>query len=88
MLTAITYNCDPESLDSVTGAEFAEAFENEVRAYRPVYRDLRVAVTFDTGASGVTVYESDDPDADLSHAPELDELFGRLAERAFTACHS
>lgn len=88
MLTAITYNCDPESLDSVTATEFAEAFENEVRAYRPSYRDLAITVTFDVGSSGVTVYKSDDPDVDLSHADEFDELFGRLAERAFTACHS
>lgn len=88
MLTGITYNCDPESLDSVTATEFAEAFENEVRAYRPVYRDLAITVTFDAASSGVTVYESDDPSADLSHATELDVLFGRLAERAFAACLS
>jgi len=85
MLTAIVYNCDPESLAEVDAAEFAEAFESEVRV-RPSRRDLSVRVTFEPGRSGLTTITSDDPQDDLSYNEQIQEEFGNYAERAFRAC--
>ncbi len=83
MLTGITYNCNPESLGDVSEAEFVEAFENEVMSV-PRWRELAVKVTFDAGVSEVTVFVSDDWEADISHEPQLREEFACLAERAFS----
>ena len=85
MLTAVTYNCDPDSLADVAPADFADAFENEVRV-RPIYRDVAVTVTFEPGPSGVATFASDDPDADLDRDDEYRAEFDRFAERAFAAC--
>jgi hypothetical protein len=84
MLTAITYNCNPESLGDVAPETFVDAFEAAVVA-RPKYRDLFVTVTFEPAASGLTSIASDDTDADISHDAEIRDEFGRLAERAFEA---
>jgi hypothetical protein len=86
MLTAITYNCDPASLGDVPHEDFVDAFENEVRA-RPCYRELSVRVTFDPAANnGVTVFASDDWQADISHEEQFREEFKELAEKAFNHC--
>lgn len=85
MITAITCNCDPESLGDVDRAAFVDAFENEVHA-KPCRRDLTVTVTFDAGRSEVTSFASDDFDADVSHEDQFRDEFRRLAERAFAAC--
>ncbi len=85
MLTAITYNCDPESLGDVTPEAFSEAFENEVRV-KPIYRDLAVTVTFDAGASEVTKFAADDFEAALSREDEFRDEFAGFAEKAFAAC--
>lgn len=85
MLTAITYNCDPESLGDVSQEEFVDAFENEIRV-RPNYRELSVRVTFDPAIrSGVTEFASDDAQADLYREDEFREQFDRFAEKAFSA---
>ena len=86
MLTAITYNCDPESLADVDQDDFVDAFENAVRS-RPIYRDLAVTVTFDAGRSQVTNFASDDFDADVSHEDQFRDEFQRLAEKAFAAAN-
>lgn len=85
MLTAITYNCDPESLADVPADDFATAFENEVYAV-PHYRELAVTVVFERGENGVVLFTSDDPDADISHEASYRDEFKRLAEKAFDHC--
>ena len=86
MITAVTYNCTPDSLADVSPEEFVDAFENEVRA-RPRWRDLAVEVTFDPApVSGVIVFYSDDWKADFSHYEEFRQEFRRFAERAFRHC--
>lgn len=85
MLTAITYNCNPESLGDVTEEAFAEAFENEVRC-RPSYGELSVSVTFSSGKSEVTEFSSDDFDADVDLENTFREQFDRMAEKAFASC--
>lgn len=87
MLTAITYNCNPESLADVSQESFAEAFENEVRV-KPIYRDLAINVTFDDAESGITAWSiaSDNPDGDIDREGEFREEFRRFAEKAFAAC--
>ncbi len=85
MLTAITYNCNPESLSDISQEAFSEAFENEIRV-KPIYRDLAVTVTFNAGKSEVTSFGSDDFEADVSHENEFRETFERLAGKAFSAC--
>ena len=87
MLTAITYNCDLESLGDVTPEAFSEAFENEVRV-KPSYRDLGVTVTFEAAKSEVTVFASDDWEADISLEEHFRDEFDGFAERAFSACLS
>lgn len=83
MLTAITYNCEPESLADVDQAAFVDAFENVVRCV-PKYRNLAVRVTFDAQRSEVTQFSSDE--ADIGDPAELRDRFSRLAEKAFAAC--
>lgn len=87
MLTAITYNCDPESLaDAVSQQSFVDAFENKVRV-KPQYRELTVAVTFESALyNGVSAFESDDWEADISHEEEFRAEFKRFAEKAWAAC--
>ncbi len=82
MLTAITYNCSPETLDEISQTAFGEAFENDIRV-KPIYRDVEVNVTFKSGRSRVTnwCYNEDEPDMDFLH-----DEFAYLAERAFSAC--
>ena len=88
MLLGITYNCDPESLGDVTPEAFVDAFENEVRAHRTTFRDLRVAVTFEPTHSHVARAESDDWEADIDRDAEIQDTFRTLAERAFRHCLS
>lgn len=85
MLTAITYNCNPDTLADVSPEAFSEAFENEVRV-KPRWRELAVAVTFDNAKSEITTFASDDWEADISHENEFREEFAYLAEKAFAAC--
>lgn len=86
MLTAIVYNCDPESLADMDQSDFADAFENEIRDV-PRFVDLRVLVTFSSGKSGITSFSSDDWEDDVRHEEEFREKFHRLAERAFSSLH-
>ncbi len=85
MLTAIVYNCNPESLGDVDPVDFVQAFENEIRV-KPIYGNLEVAVTFNSGKSEVTEFGSDDFEADISHESEMREKFANFAEKAFAAC--
>ena len=88
MLTAVTYNCDPESLGEVDQVDFVEAFENEVRV-KSLYRDLSIRVTFTPGyASGLTAVASDDWESDLAFDAQFDAEFSQFAKRAFAACRS
>lgn len=87
MLTDVTYNCNPESLDEITPEAFVDAFENEVVA-RPQYRETRVQVTFNADKSRVTRIASDagDDAADYADLQKYEEEFAYFAERAFRAC--
>lgn len=86
MLTAITYNCTPDSLVDVDQTAFAESFENEVRVKRS-YGDLEVNVTFTPDVkSEITAWSSDDYDADVQLENTIQAEFRRFADRAFEAC--
>jgi hypothetical protein len=88
MITAITYNCTPDSLADVAPEDFADAFENAVRA-RERFRDLGITVTFEPAVrSEVTVFASDDWEADITHEDEYRETFAALAREAFEHCCS
>lgn len=81
MLTAITYNCNPDSLGDVTPEAFVDAFENEVYA-TPHRRNVSIRVTFYDSPSGVTS-ATDDTDGDPA---SYHEEFTRYAERAWRSC--
>ncbi len=85
MLTSVVYNCAPDSLGDVSPEAFADAFENEVRVPAR-YRNLAVTVTFESAASGVVSFGSDDCDADIPRDDEYRAEFDRFAERAFDHC--
>jgi hypothetical protein len=87
MLIGVTYNCDPDSIGQVPQTTFAEAFENVVRV-RPLYRNLRIAVTFTPGRSWLTAIDYDEFsfDTDLERDAGIQEEFGGFAEKAFGAC--
>lgn len=85
MLTGITYNCNLDSLADADQTEFVEAFENEVRV-KPKYRELTVAVKFQSGTTSYLEFASDDWEADISHEEELRAEFDRFAEKAFKHC--
>ena len=58
MITGITYNVNPVSVDrDEDRSEFVDAFENEVHANHP---ECAVFVTFEDGRSGLTGLTSDD----------------------------
>jgi hypothetical protein len=83
MVTAINYNCTPDSLGDVGQSDFVEAFENEIRV-RPLYRDLKINVTFEPAVkSEITGYTTDGDD-DLTDGTRAE--FYYLAEKAFKAC--
>lgn len=84
MLTAITYNCTPDSLGDVSQEDFVDLFENEFYAK---YGYASLTVTFDPAVrSGVTAWASDDYNADADLESNWLAHIGRLAEKAFNAC--
>lgn len=87
MLTAITYNCNPESLGDITPEDFVDAFEAEVVAL-PQYRNTLVEVTFKNTRSHVATYATDSLDVDNyeSFDDRLRTEFEQIAERTFNAC--
>ncbi len=83
MITSLTYNCDPDSLDGISQEAFSEAFEAELMLY-PQFRECAVTVTFEAGLSRlVSVAGYDLPD-DLEHY--LRDTLRRRADRAFELC--
>lgn len=84
MLTAITYNCSPDTLADIAKDEFAEAFENEMLNVFGAPMSIEVSFT-PSVRSEVTSWDSDDYEADADLENTWRERINHIARKAFEA---
>lgn len=86
MITKLVCRCDPSSLADISQADFAEAFENEVRV-DPLFREASIEVEFAPALSNeiVSIAGEDLPDDIYERFAEFVRYCG---QRAFDHCCS